>query len=148
MEKKLCGFKNVFTILVLYDNIGKTAAIDLESKLIEAGLNNVQLADYRNFAHGRHNWIDKNPKQIGIISLINPECITLAEKTLNLIPKNIPIAKIDTEYSGPLGALSLLIQVMYTVKIFGDLEIIEKLILVDQVLQHLVRKSTILECQK
>ena len=120
LEKKLYGFENVFTILVLYDNIGKTAAIDLESKLIEAGLNNVQLADYRNFAHGRHNWIDKNPKQIGIISLINPECITLAEKTLNLIPKNIPIAKIDTEYSGPLGALSLLIQVMYTVKIFGD----------------------------
>ena len=125
LEKKLCDFKNISTIIVLYDNIGKTAAIDLESKLIEAGLNNVQLADYRNFAHGRHNWIDKNPNQVGVISLINPECKILAEKTLNLIPENIPNAKIETNYSGPIGTLSLLIQVMHAVKIFGDFKKID-----------------------
>ena len=42
------------------------------------------------------------------------------KKTLNLIPKGIPIAEINTEYSGSIGALSLLIQVMYAIKIFGD----------------------------
>lgn len=120
LEKLLFDFKNIPTVVVLYDNIGKTAAVDLESKLIEAGLNNVQLADYRNFAHGRHNWIGKNLEDVGVISLINPECNTLAKKTLNLIPKGIPIAEISTKYSGPVGSLALLIQVMYTVKIFGD----------------------------
>jgi len=120
LGKKLFDFKNIPTIIVLYDNIGKTAAIDLESKLIEAGLNNVQLADYRNFAHGRHNWIGKNSEDVGVISLISPECNILAKKTLNLIPKGIPIAEISTEYSGPVGSISLLIQVMYVVKIFGD----------------------------
>ena len=120
LEKKLINFKNITTIVVLYDNGGKTAAIDLESKLVEAGLNNVQLADYRNFAHGRHNWIGKNSKDVGVIGLINPECDELAKKTMNLIPKDIPIAEIDTKYSGPVGTLSLLIQVMYAVKIFGD----------------------------
>ena len=59
LAKKLFDFKNIPTIVVLYDNCGKTAAVDMESKLIESGLNNVQLADYRNFAHGRHNWIGK-----------------------------------------------------------------------------------------
>ena len=120
LSKKLQCFKNIPTIIVLYDNCGKTAAVDIESKLIEAGLNNVQLADYRNFAHGRHNWIGKNLKSVGVIALVNPECDILAKKTLNLIPKGIPIAELETSYSGPVGALSLLIQVMYAVKIFGD----------------------------
>ena len=120
LEEKLSDFKSTVTIVVLYDNWGKTAAIDLESKLVEAGLFNVQLADYRNFAHGRHNWIGKNLENTGIVSLINPDCDTLAKKTLNLIPAGIPIAEINTKYSGPVGALSLLIQIMYIVKIFGD----------------------------
>ena len=80
LENKLSDFKNIRTVVALYDSIGKTAAIDLESKLIEAGLTNVQLADYRNFAHGRHNWIGKNLEDVGVISLINPECNTLAKK--------------------------------------------------------------------
>ena len=108
------------TIIVLYDFIGKAAAIDLESKLVEAGLNNVHLSDYRNFAHGRHNWINKNPDSTGVVFLINPECRVLAARTLRLIPSNVPVVEISTERSGPAGMLSLLIQTMYTVKVFGD----------------------------
>ena len=120
LEKELSNFKNVSTLVVLYDNWGKTAAVDAESKLVEAGLINVQLADYRNFAHGRHNWIGKNPNSTGIISLINPDCKELASNTLKLIPRGIPTAKFETKYSGSIGALALLIRIMYAVKVFGD----------------------------
>ena len=120
LTKKFSNFKNVKSIVVLYDNWGKTAAIDLESKLIESGLLNVQLADYRNFAHGRHNWIGKNRESTGIVYLTNSDCDILAKKTLNLIPSEIPIAEINTIHLGPTGTLSLLIQIMYIVKIFGD----------------------------
>ena len=75
------------TLILLYDYWGKTAALDTESKMVEAGLANVQIADYRNFAHGRHNWLDKNSKMVNLLTLITPECELLAAKTLNLISR-------------------------------------------------------------
>ena len=42
------------TTLVLHGSATRIGAIDLESKFTEAALGNLQLADYRNFAHGRH----------------------------------------------------------------------------------------------
>ena len=108
------------TLVVLYDLTGKAAAVDLESKLVEAGLNNVQLSDYRNFAHGRHNWIGKNPDSTGVIFLTSPECRALAAKTIRLIPEDVPAVEIGTERSGAAGMLSLLVQAMRAVGDFGD----------------------------
>lgn len=107
------------TIVCLYDNWGKTAAIDMESKMVEAGLCNVQLADYRNFAHGRHNWLDKNRNEASVIALVNPNCKKIADKTLALIPEYVPQAKLDTCYEGPVASLALLIQVLHAVNFFG-----------------------------
>src|SRR5260370_34552440 len=45
------SFFNCEYLVVLYGPESQTAALDLESKLIEAGLVSVQLSDYRNFAH-------------------------------------------------------------------------------------------------
>ena len=120
LEEKMITLTGRSTIIILYDIIGKTAAVDLESKLIEAGLNNVQLADYRNFAHGRHNWIGKNPDSTGVVFLTSPECRALAVKTMRWVPSNVPVVEISTERSGSAGMLSLLIQVMCAVKTFGD----------------------------
>ncbi len=108
------------TILCLYDNWGKPAAVDAESKMSEAGLANVQLADYRSFAHGRHNWIDKNKDETGIVAFVTPECRSLAEKTLSLIPKYVPAASISTEFDGPVASIGLLIQSLFMIKFFGD----------------------------
>lgn len=47
------------TTVVLHGPSTKIGAVDLESKFTEAALGTVQLADYRNFAHGRHHWLAK-----------------------------------------------------------------------------------------
>ena len=120
LEERMAALAGRSTIVVLYDIIGKAAAVDLESKLVEAGLNNVQLSDYRNFAHGRHNWIGKNPDSTGVVFFTSPECRSLAAKTVRLMPDNVPAVEIGTERSGPVGMLSLLIQAMHAVKMFGD----------------------------
>jgi hydroxymethylpyrimidine pyrophosphatase-like HAD family hydrolase len=117
--------RNMKTIVILYDIWGKTAAIDAESKLTEAGLVNVQLADYRNFAHGRHNWLDKNKHDTGIIALITPKYAKLADNILNLIPKNIKMIKMSSYFDNPVGSLSLLIKILYTVKFFGKVKKID-----------------------
>ena len=56
------------TIVVLHGHVTQAAAIDLESKLTEAALGQVQLADYRNFAHGRHHWFAKHGESSAIIT--------------------------------------------------------------------------------
>ena len=119
LDAKLTDIVRRNTIVCLYDNWGKTAAIDMESKLVEAGLCNVQLADYRNFAHGRHNWLDKNRNEVSVIALVNPNCRKIASKTLALIPEYVPQAKLDTGYEGPVASLALLIQVLHAVNFFG-----------------------------
>ncbi len=113
------------TIVILYDNWGKAAAIDAESKLAEAGLVNVQLADYRNFAHGRHNWLDKNRQMTGLVALVTPGCAKMAAKTLRLIPKYIPTVEMSSDLDGPAASLSLLVKMMYVVKFFGKIRKID-----------------------
>lgn len=124
-KKEFKKFQNKETLVLLYDNWGKTAAIDAESKLIEAGLVNVQMADYRNFAHGRHNWLDKNKEKTCLIALITPQCESLATKTLKLIPEYTPTTSFSTNFDGPIASIALLIQVLYLVKFFGNIRKID-----------------------
>lgn len=111
-----------FTILVLYAGWGKPVAIDIESKFSEAGLGNVLLSDYRNFGHGRHNWIDKKKKQTAIISITTPDESSLADKTLNLIPKEIPVFELSTEYIQSNGSIDLLVKSFYIVEAVGKIK--------------------------
>lgn len=81
--------------LVLYGPSTKIGAVDLESKFVEAAISSIQIADYRNFAHGRHHWLAKRSEESGIIAFISEQDRLLAEKTLALVPSNIPIARIN-----------------------------------------------------
>lgn len=119
LERMLADIVCRSTIVCLYDNWGKTAAVDMESKLVEAGLCNVQLTDYRNFAHGRHNWLDKNKNEASVIALVNPDCRKIADKTLALLPEYVPQARLDTGYEGPAASIALIIQVLHAVNLFG-----------------------------
>lgn len=105
--------------VVLYDWQSLPAAIDLESRFTEAGIASIQLSDYRNFAHGRHNWLAKHGKKTGIISLISPSTY-IASKTLKLIPEQIPIIQLETKFVGGVGSLDLIIKSMLLVKRFGE----------------------------
>src|SRR5258706_14034164 len=74
------------TWVVLFGGWGLPAAVDIESKFVEAALKNIQLADYRNFAHGRHHWLAKRPNETAVLALITPEEEKLARQTLDLLP--------------------------------------------------------------
>ena len=89
--------------------LGPPAAVDLESKFSEAGLGGVMLADYRNFAHGRHNWIDKRGEESTVIAFITPESAALAERTLQLLPSTTRVLEFKTKTPGPAGGLELIL---------------------------------------
>jgi hydroxymethylpyrimidine pyrophosphatase-like HAD family hydrolase len=97
--------------LALFGDWGRPAATDFESKFSEAGLGGVMLADYRHFAHGRHNWIDKRGDQSTIVAFLTPETDDLAKRTLALLPASTRIIKLETQISGPIATLVLLLEI-------------------------------------
>ncbi|GAA4149417.1 hypothetical protein GCM10022217_01280 [Chryseobacterium ginsenosidimutans] len=114
-----------FTFKLLFADWSLPVAIDIESKFSEAALGNVLLSDYRNFGHGRHNWLDKRGSNTAIIALITPEDKELALKTLALIPSNIPVLKIETSTIGSMSSIDLLIKSFYLTDLMGDIQSID-----------------------
>lgn len=103
------------TIIVLHAGITSPAAIDLESKFSETALGNIQLVDYRNFAHGRHFWLSSRSERTGVIALYGKSDTTLAERTLTCIPDNIPVVRAcvqDNNTEGLLDALDAVFQIV------------------------------------
>ena len=88
------------TTLVLHGSSTRIGAVDLESKFTEAAIGHLQLADYRNFAHGRHHWLAKRSDTSGVLAFITATDRVLAERTLDLIPKAIPQARMTFD-GGP-----------------------------------------------
>lgn len=97
------------TIIVLYSPTFKSVALDIESKFTEAALGNVQIADYRNFAHGRHHWIAKHGEDTGIISFCSPHDTRLAESTLSVLPSTTPIVHIPMKSDETEAHIGLLV---------------------------------------
>lgn len=114
------NFEKITTFSVLFGKWGLPAAMDLESKFTEAAIRNVQLADFRNFAHGRHYWLAKNYDTSGIVVIYTPDEEKVVSKTLELLPKEVTIYRITSDYDGPKGALDLLIKVLYFVYIVAS----------------------------
>lgn len=94
------------TVVVLFDPELRSAAIDIESKLTEAGLVNVQLADLRSFAHGRHFWLSRHGKETGIIALISPHGRRIWESSQRTLPPGIPVLDLEFDDTYPLNVLA------------------------------------------
>jgi hydroxymethylpyrimidine pyrophosphatase-like HAD family hydrolase/fructoselysine-6-P-deglycase FrlB-like protein len=106
--------------LILYGGWCQPAASDLESKMSEAALAHGHLSDYRNFAHGRHHWLAKRGSNTSVVALSTPAERTLAERTLAMLPRDIPVLRLETEATGPKGTIDLLVSVLYFVRVLGE----------------------------
>jgi hypothetical protein len=104
--------------VILYGSYHHSVAVDLESKFSEAGLAPSLLSDYRQFAHGRHQWFDKR-KDSAIIALTCPADERLCNKTLQLLPQEIPIFTFYSKLDNFEGSIQLLLQSMSLIDYYG-----------------------------
>ena len=93
------------TTVVLHSPATRIGAIHLESNFTEAALGNFQFTDYRNFAHGRHHWLAKRGHDSAVLAFVSTDDRALADRTLALIPPDIPTSRI--EFKGSSAALAL-----------------------------------------
>lgn len=82
------------TLVVIYSIPCQSAAVDLESKFTEAALGQLQTADFRNFAHGRHHWLAKNATDTAVLALLSDGYEDLCDRTLSALPPEVPTAKL------------------------------------------------------
>ena len=113
-------FEDRHMVQVLHGGWAAPVATDLESKLNESALAAAQLADYRNFGHGRHLWLAKRATETVVVALVTPGTAAIAESTLKLFPKDIPVIRLETSLNGPAGTLDLLLQAFYLVDRLGE----------------------------
>ncbi len=86
-------------LILLFGPETRSAAIDFESKFCESGLASIQIADYRNFAHGRHLWLERWPATT-VIMFICPSDKEIAQKTKAKLPKICNVVVFETNMSG------------------------------------------------
>lgn len=101
-------------LLVLYGSRAAEAATrDMESKFSEAAIGPIQVTDFRNFAHGRHHWLDKRGAETAVLAFISEQDKEIAARTLKLLPRKIPTLKIDIGRHRSYGAIKALVSSLF-----------------------------------
>ena len=113
------------TTLVLHGPSTRIGAIDLESKFTEAALGNLQIADYRNFAHGRHNWLAKRGATSAVLAFVTKQDEHLANRTLGLLPSEIPKVRLELPSGWSSAMLAALLAALHVAGWAGSVRGIE-----------------------
>ncbi len=92
------------------------AALHLASEANEAGLSTATVTDYRNFAHGGHHVLARRGNESTVVAFVDPDCRTVAEATLDLLPAEVQTIVVETEKRGSSAAIELLMLSMQLVE--------------------------------
>jgi HAD superfamily hydrolase (TIGR01484 family) len=102
-------------LIVLYAPSLRPIAGDLESKLAEAALSFVQVADLRSFAHGRHLWLAERPDDCAVLVLTDQKLSELWSYMRSQIPSGVPCLELRVAENSPKDLISALIAELHFV---------------------------------
>lgn len=107
-------------LLILFSVQAKPFAVDLESKFAEAALAHVQLADLRQFAHGRHLQLAAQ-SPMAVILVTSAEEAPLAVTTAQLLPSTVQhwVIELDGQREQDT-AIAGLIDAMFVTEAFAQ----------------------------
>lgn len=110
LDHDLAALWSCETILLLHAWDTTVAAIDIESKAMEAAMCFLTVSDLRSFGHGRHHWLSRFGNRSAVLVLASPQSSTLAKKTVQTLPRSIESRIIHTRTAGLLGELEALVR--------------------------------------
>ena len=96
--------------IALHSGWASPVAIDFESKCSEAALAHVLLTDYRNFGHGRHQWLSKRGRTSAVIAFYSAKETAMAKKTLKELPPEVSVVEVGTKTENSAAMVELLIR--------------------------------------
>lgn len=109
------------SLMVIFGENARIASIDIESKLAESALAHQLIADFRNFAHGRHLWAEKHKFNSVALIMWSEEDRTLYEDLNQQLPATIP--RLSMHLQGPQGwqIISSIWAVLKLIETLGEL---------------------------
>lgn len=110
--KVLHGLAASRRALLLHGRLGLPAAVDFESKFAEASLGSVQVADLRQFAHGRHLQLLRGPDPLLILAFVSKAEVDLWTATRQCLPEAQPVILVLLADDRPTAALEGLLAVL------------------------------------
>jgi fructoselysine-6-P-deglycase FrlB-like protein len=76
-------------VLCLYTPMLRNVAVDLETRVMEAGLGQVTATDLRNLGHGRHVGLYRNAVATSVVVVAEPSWAALARATVRALPPGV-----------------------------------------------------------
>jgi sugar/nucleoside kinase (ribokinase family)/fructoselysine-6-P-deglycase FrlB-like protein len=99
---------------------GWPALIDLESKIVEGGICTVEISELKNFTHGRYLNLYGHPNR-RVILLKTPDDAELVNYLQSKFKRYTPTFLIETDESGIIGSIDLMIQVVFFASYLGQI---------------------------
>lgn len=106
-------------IFCLFGPETRPLAVDLDSKFAESGLGELNLSEYRNFAHGRYQSLLSRPDEIGVLSFYTPREATIALDVEASLGDLLPHAAVPIDHDDV--AMYLIAQLVHLLVIVGAL---------------------------
>jgi len=94
---------------ILHGSWGTPVANLLEGKFTESGWATCQVADFRNYCHGRFIFTSNHLEDSAVVLLISPREKHLAEKIRSFLPESARLIIIETAQDSPAATLDLLV---------------------------------------
>ncbi|AON52327.1 hypothetical protein [Herbaspirillum seropedicae] len=109
-------------LLVLHGASGSLLAVDLESKMAEAALSRCEIADFRQFSHGRHLQLSQDPSRLPVVLIaFSPEEEELAIAMLRLFPIEVPYVSVQLQQlPSPFRELQSLCEAFLITEAIGE----------------------------
>lgn len=85
----------------------RSVVVDLEARLSETGLSAIQIADIRNFAHGRHVGLARNIGKTSVVVFSDHLSKDLAARTASLLPAETDVRMVSSDLSFPESAIEM-----------------------------------------
>jgi fructoselysine-6-P-deglycase FrlB-like protein len=103
-------FRGIHNYIVLHGSWGRPVANNLEGKLVECGLAQAGVYDYRNYCHGRFIFTSNHLEDSAVILFVSPREKDIVARTRAYLPATTKLVIIETEHDAPEASLDLLIR--------------------------------------
>ena len=108
------------TILLLQDPRLSSVGLLIETSVWETAICGVQRTDHRNFAHGRHVWLQHRPRETIILSFVGPESIEVWRAIEKAVPTDVRRICLDFKNCGRLENAVGILRALTIVEALGQ----------------------------
>lgn len=114
------SFRQGDTLCLLCDPQCRTFARLIETSLWETGIAPVQVADFRNFAHGRHVWAARHPHSMFVLAVTTAVTRDLWGNIKRALPSTVRISELDLGYASRFRTALSVIEGLIVVHFLGQ----------------------------